>query len=214
MPGCWLGDISLRLAEAGHRVTLLEPSTCLLDSVRDRAEREMPQAVRRPFFHEPARRGPGEPPGQRLRPGHLPRDHRVRGRSACAPLPSSPGSCGRAASSPWSSLNRYGEVARLLLADRDTTAAMSAFERETFPTDLNRGTGYLYSTAGVARPDGAPGLHPRESTACGSSATTWNAPTSTSLIVSPPGGPGGTVGGKEQAFLRMARFIHLIARKD
>ncbi len=44
--GCWAAEVSLRLAAGGHRVTLLEPSACLLRSVEKRAQRELPGGCR------------------------------------------------------------------------------------------------------------------------------------------------------------------------
>ncbi|MHB8781509.1 MAG: methyltransferase domain-containing protein [Candidatus Geothermincolia bacterium] len=41
--GAGLGLTSMRLAEQGHRVTLLEPSVCLLETVAERARTEMPE---------------------------------------------------------------------------------------------------------------------------------------------------------------------------
>ncbi len=41
--GCWTAEVSMRLAARGHRVTVLEPSACLLREVEERAKRQLPE---------------------------------------------------------------------------------------------------------------------------------------------------------------------------
>ena len=211
--GCWMGEISLRLAEAGHRVTLLEPSTCLLDSVQARAEREMPEACSSLSFmnqriedlescqandfdlvicHETI-----EYVDDPLRAFNvITRVLRPRGLLSLV------------------FFNRYGEIANQVLAARDMAAALATFERDTFQTDFNRGTGYLYSTRellGLMEPlgytvEGEYGLRvfcdyldcsDFEQEDCFAAMTNLEERM-----------------GREQAFLHMGRFIHLVARKD
>jgi S-adenosylmethionine-dependent methyltransferase len=211
--GCWMGEVSLRLAAAGHRVTLLEPSTCLLDTVQARAEQEMPQACAGLSFMnqrvedlENHQAGPFdlvichetiEYMDDPLRAFNIiTRVLRPRGLLSLV------------------FLNRFGEVARLLLAERDVAAAASAFERETFPTDLNRGTGYLYSTRellGLMEPLGytAEGEYGLRVFCDYLDCSDFGLKDCFSAMADLEERLG-----KEQAFLHMARFIHLIARKD
>ncbi len=211
--GCWTGEVSLRLASAGHRVTLLEPSTCLLDTVQARAEREMPQACAGLSFMNQRIE---DLESQQAGPFDLVICHETI-EYLDDPL--------RAANIVTRALrprgllslvfrNRYGEVARLLLAEGDAGGAGAAFERETFPTELNRGTGYLYSTRELLRlmeplgysAEGEYGLRvfcDYLDCSCFAQGDCFSAMADLEERL-----------GREEAFLHMARFIHLVARKD
>ncbi len=143
--GCWLAEISLRLAKEGSHVTLLEPSVCLLDSVQKRVEREMPEVCASLSFlnqriedlescqaedfdliicHETI-----EYVDDPLRALNiLTRVLRPRGLLSLV------------------FYNRYGEVAQELLVNQDIQASLEALEKEKFRTDLSKGWGNLYSS--------------------------------------------------------------------
>ncbi len=144
--GCWLAEISLRLAKEGNHVTLLEPSVCLLDNVHQKVEREMPEICASLSFlnqriedlescqsegfdliicHETI-----EYVDDPLRALNiLTRVLRPRGLLSLV------------------FYNRYGEVAHELLVNQDIQASLEALEKEKFQTDLSKGWGNLYSAA-------------------------------------------------------------------
>lgn len=211
--GCWLGDISLRLAEAGHRVTLLEPSTCLLDSVRDHAEREMPRECSSLSFmnqriedletyeandfdlvicHETI-----EYVDDPLRAFDIfTRVLRPRGLLSLV------------------FTNRYGMIAHDILAGHDAGAAMSAFEQDTFTTGLNRGTGRLYSAVeilGLLEPLGyaLEGQYGLRIFGDYMDCSFFDKDECFEDLASLE-----ERAGREEAFRGMGCFIHLVARKD
>jgi S-adenosylmethionine-dependent methyltransferase len=148
--GCWLAEVSLRLASEGHRVTLLEPSSCLLQSVHEQAEREMPQVCNSISYlnkriedleecqvddfdlvicHETIEYV--DDPLRALQ--IITRVLRPRGLLSLV------------------FLNRYGEVIYQLMEKRDIQAAVESFDKERFKTDLHKGWGHLYSCEELCR---------------------------------------------------------------
>lgn len=211
--GCWMGEVSLRLAGEGHRVTLLEPSTCLLDTVQNRAEQEIPQACAGLSFMnqriedlENHQAGPFDLVICHETIEYL--DDPLRAFNVITRVLRPRGLLSLVF------LNRYGEITRRLLAERDMDAARSAFEKDTFPTDLNRGTGYLYSTRellGLMEPlgysvEGEYGLRVFcDYLDCAGFDKEDCFPAMVDLEERL---------GREVAFLHMGRFIHLVAHKD
>jgi S-adenosylmethionine-dependent methyltransferase len=142
--GAGLGETSLRLAANGHRVTLLEPSVCLLETVEAKAQSEMPEREPNLFFlnqriedmedcavegydlilcHETIEFV--DDPLRAL--DIITRAVRPRGLLSLV------------------FLNRYGEVARQALEEGAPAAALESFVKEKFQTDMHSGWGRLYS---------------------------------------------------------------------
>jgi len=148
--GCWTAEVSLRLAAKGHRVTLLEPSSCLLAEVEEKARKEMPREC----------------------PGLSFLNQRIEDLEGCQaerfdliichqtveylddPL--------RAMETVTRALrprgllslvfrNRYGEVAYSALKERDTAAALVALEATSFPSGFGEKPGRLYESEEMMR---------------------------------------------------------------
>ena len=142
--GSGLGELALRFAALGHKVTMLEPQACLLRTAEERAREQLPDRTGLMRFlneriedlesaiddefdliicHETL-----EYVDDPLRAFNvITRVLRPRGTLSLV------------------FLNRYGLVMRHVIVDEDVDAAMDAFEVEEFDTELHDGRGHLYS---------------------------------------------------------------------
>jgi S-adenosylmethionine-dependent methyltransferase len=141
--GSGVGEAALRFAALGHKVTMLEPQVCLLETAQDRARKELPERMADLRFineriedlescdvdefdliicHETI-----EYVDDPLRALNvITRVLRPRGILSLV------------------FLNRYGLIMEKVLREKKVREAMEAFEMEEFPTPLHRGKGHLY----------------------------------------------------------------------
>jgi len=146
--GSGLGEVALRFAALGHKVTMLEPQACLLQTAEERAREQLPdrsglmrflneriedleECIEDEFdlviCHETI-----EYVDDPLRAFNvITRVLRPRGTLSLV------------------FLNRYGLVMRRVIVDENISAAMDAFEVDEFDTSLHRGRGHLYSDAEI-----------------------------------------------------------------
>ncbi len=146
--GSGLGEVTLRFASEGHKVTMLEPQTCLLKTAEERARQQMPDRTGlMRFLNERIENLEGcinedfdlivchetiEYVGDPLRAFNvITRVLRPRGTLSLV------------------FLNRYGLVARKLIVDGNVKEAMEAFDVDEFDTRLHSGRGRLYSDAEI-----------------------------------------------------------------
>ena len=142
--GAGVGETSIRLAEGGHRVTMLEPSMCLLETVEERVREEIPEREPNLTFlnqriedleecdiekydlilcHETI-----EFVDDPLRAFNIiSRAIKPRGMLSLV------------------FLNRYGDVFHQALVEGNTVEAMQSIEKERFKTEMHKGWGRLYS---------------------------------------------------------------------
>ena len=142
--GSGLGDLALRFAALGHRVTMLEPQVCLLRTAEERAREQLPgHGGLMRFLNERIEDLEGsiddefdlitchetiEYVDDPLRAFNvITRVLRPRGTLSLV------------------FLNRYGLVMRKVIVDGDADAAMDTFEVDEFDTELHGGRGHLYS---------------------------------------------------------------------
>lgn len=144
--GSGLGEVALRFAALGHKVTMLEPQACLLQTAEERAREQLPDRTSLMRFlnerienleeclsdefdliicHETI-----EYVDDPLRALNvITRVLRPRGRLSLV------------------FLNRYGLIMEKVIKEGNVREAMDAFEMEEFPTQLHHGRGHLYSDA-------------------------------------------------------------------
>jgi len=142
--GSGLGEVALRFAAIGHKVTMLEPQACLLQTAEERAQLQLPERTGLMRFlneriedleehisdefdliicHETI-----EYVDDPLRAFNvITRVLKPRGRLSLV------------------FMNRYGLVARNVIVDENVKGAMEAFEVDEFDTQLHHGRGRLYS---------------------------------------------------------------------
>lgn len=142
--GSGLGEVALRFAALGHRVTMLEPQACLLRTAEERAREQLPERASFMRFlnerienleecisedfdliicHETI-----EYVDDPLRALNvITRVLRPRGKLSLV------------------FLNRYGLIMEKVILEGNVRLAMEAFEMEEFPTPLHHGRGHLYS---------------------------------------------------------------------
>ncbi len=144
--GSGLGEVALRFAALGHKVTMLEPQACLLQTAEERARLQLPdRASYMRFLNERVENLEGcieedfdlvichetiEYVDDPLRAFNvITRVLRPRGTLSLV------------------FLNRYGLVMRKVIAEGNIREAMDAFDIDEFPTPLHSGRGHLYSDA-------------------------------------------------------------------
>ncbi len=142
--GSGIGEVAMRYSALGHRVTMLEPQACLLETAEERAREELPDHAAGMKFlnqrienleeciseefdliicHETI-----EYVDDPLRAINvMTRVLRPRGMLSLV------------------FLNRYGLIVSKVILEGDVKGALDAFEREDFSTRLHRGHGHLYS---------------------------------------------------------------------
>ncbi|MEW6554716.1 MAG: methyltransferase domain-containing protein [Actinomycetota bacterium] len=142
--GSGLGEVALRFAATGHKVTMLEPQACLLQTAEERAREQLPDRTGLMRFlneriedlecsiedefdlivcHETI-----EYVDDPLRAFNvITRVLKPRGTLSLV------------------FLNRYGLITRKIIVDENVGEAMDSFEVEEFATDLHSGRGHLYS---------------------------------------------------------------------
>lgn len=142
--GSGAGDISLRLARENARVTLLEPSYCLLHTAEERARDQIPTASGSLSFLNKRIEDLGADctAGFELIICHETIEYVDDPLKAINVI--------SAALKPRGILslvflNRYGEVVYHALRDMDPIKAIESFDNETFPSQLHRGWGRLYA---------------------------------------------------------------------
>jgi SAM-dependent methyltransferase len=142
--GSGVGEVALRFAAQGHKVTMLEPQACLLESAEERAREELPErAASLRFLNERIENLEEciseefdliichetieyvDDPLRAL--NVITRVLRPRGMLSLA------------------FLNRYGLIMKRAILDGKVDEAKDTFEREDFATDLHSGHGHLYS---------------------------------------------------------------------
>lgn len=142
--GSGLGEVALRFAALGHRVTMLEPQACLLQTAEERAREQLPErATLLRFLNERIENLEEciseefdliichetieyvDDPLRAL--NVITRVLRPRGRLSLV------------------FLNRYGLIMQKVIMEGNVREAMEAFDMEEFPTQLHRGHGHLYS---------------------------------------------------------------------
>lgn len=146
--GSGLGEVALRFAALGHRVTMLEPQACLLKSAEERAREQLPDRASYLRFlnerienleeciaedfdliicHETI-----EYVDDPLRALNvITKVLRPRGKLSLV------------------FLNRYGFIMEKVIMEGNVRMAMEAFDMEEFPTLLHHGRGHLYSDAEI-----------------------------------------------------------------
>ena len=144
--GSGLGEVALRFAALGHKVTMLEPQACLLQTAEERAKQQLPERTGLMRFlneriedleeciddefdlivcHETI-----EYVDDPLRAFNvITRVLRPRGTLSLV------------------FLNRYGLVMQRVIIDENVKEAMDTFEVDEFSTELHHGHGHLYSDA-------------------------------------------------------------------
>lgn len=144
--GSGLGEVALRFAALGHKVTMLEPQACLLQTAEERAREQLPdrtglmrflneriedleECINEEFdliiCHETI-----EYVDDPLRAFNvITRVLRPRGTLSLL------------------FRNRYGLIANKIIVEENVSAAMDAFEVDEFDTSLHHGRGHLYSDA-------------------------------------------------------------------
>ncbi|NPV58749.1 MAG: methyltransferase domain-containing protein [Actinobacteria bacterium] len=144
--GSGLGEVALRFAALGHKVTMLEPQACLLRTAEERARTQLPdRASYMKFLNERVEDLEGcieedfdlvichetiEYVDDPLRAFNvITRVLRPRGTLSLV------------------FLNRYGLVMRKVIAEGNVQEAMEAFDMDEFTTPLHSGRGHLYSDA-------------------------------------------------------------------
>ncbi len=142
--GAGLGEISMRLAEGGHKVTLLEPSMCLLETVEAHAREQIPEREPNLYFLN-----------QRIEDLEECEQERydlILCHETIEYLDDALGALNiiSRAIKPRGLLslvflNRYGEVAYQALAQGNAQAALASFEKEKFQTEFHSGWGRLYA---------------------------------------------------------------------
>jgi len=146
--GSGLGEVALRFAALGHKVTMLEPQACLLQTAEERAQQQLPDRTGLMRFlneriedleecisdefdlivcHETI-----EYVDDPLRAFNvITRVLRPRGTLSLV------------------FLNRYGLIARKVIVDENVKEAMDTFEVGEFDTQLHHGRGRLYTDAEI-----------------------------------------------------------------
>jgi S-adenosylmethionine-dependent methyltransferase len=146
--GSGLGEVALRFAALGHKVTMLEPQACLLQTAEERAQQQLPDRTGLMRFlneriedleecisdefdlivcHETI-----EYVDDPLRAFNvITRVLRPRGTLSLV------------------FLNRYGLIARKVIVDENVKEAMDTFEVDEFDTQLHHGRGRLYADAEI-----------------------------------------------------------------
>ncbi len=142
--GAGLGETSIRLAEGGHRVTLLEPSMCLLETVEARAKAEIPEQEPNLYFLNQRIEDLEECEQERydLILCHETIEYVDDALSALNIISRAIKPRGLLS---LVFLNRYGEVAHQALAEGSATSALASFEKEKFSTEMHSGWGRLYA---------------------------------------------------------------------
>ncbi len=142
--GSGLGEVALRFAALGHKVTMLEPQACLLQTAEERAREQLPEQSGLMRFlnerienleenisdefdliicHETI-----EYVDDPLKAFNIiTRVLRPRGKLSLV------------------FMNRYGMICRKIIMDGNIGEAMDAFELDEFKTSLHSGRGHLYS---------------------------------------------------------------------
>jgi len=144
--GSGLGEVALRFAALGHKVTMLEPQACLLQTAEERAREQLPERASLLRFlnerienleesltdefdliicHETIEYV--DDPLKAL--NVITRVLRPRGKLSLV------------------FLNRYGLVMEKVVVEGNVKEAVEAFDMEEFPTQLHHGRGHLYSDA-------------------------------------------------------------------
>jgi S-adenosylmethionine-dependent methyltransferase len=142
--GSGLGEVALRFAALGHKVTMLEPQACLLHTAEERAREQLPErATLLRFLNERIENLEEcisddfdliichetieyvDDPLRAL--NVITRVLRPRGRLSLV------------------FLNRYGLIMQKVIMEGNVREAMEAFDMEEFPTQLHHGHGHLYS---------------------------------------------------------------------
>ncbi len=148
--GSGLGEVALRFAALGHKVTMLEPQACLLQTAEERAREQLPDRTGLMRFlnervedlesnikdefdvivcHETI-----EYVDDPLRAFNvITRVLKPRGRLSLV------------------FLNRYGLIMRRIIIDENASGAMDTFEVDEFETTLHDGRGHLYSDAEITK---------------------------------------------------------------
>jgi SAM-dependent methyltransferase len=146
--GSGVGEVALRFAALGHKVTMLEPQACLLSTAEERAKQELPESTGLLRFlneriedleesetdefdviicHETI-----EYVDDVLKAFNvITRVLKPRGIVSLV------------------FLNRYGLILEKVLKEGNVPEAMDSFEVEEFSTPLSRGHGHLYSDAEI-----------------------------------------------------------------
>ncbi|MDD3718926.1 MAG: methyltransferase domain-containing protein [Actinomycetota bacterium] len=146
--GSGLGEVALRFAALGHKVTMLEPQACLLQTAEERAREQLPDRTGLMRFlnerienleecmndefdliicHETI-----EYVDDPLRAFNvITRVLKPRGKLSLL------------------FRNRYGLIAHKIIVEEDVAAAMQTFEVDEFATELHHGRGRLYSDAEI-----------------------------------------------------------------
>jgi S-adenosylmethionine-dependent methyltransferase len=207
--GCWTAEVSLQLTGQGYRVTVLEPSSCLLQEVEERAQRELPAGC----------------------PGLSFLNQRIEDLEGCQDERFDLVLCHQTVEyldDPLRAMeiitrilrprgllslvfrNRYGEAAYAALAERDAAAALAALEATDFSSGFGDKPGRLYAPEELARL-----LEPLGYTFIGEYGLR--------VFADYLSGEGGRQDalieleervGKEPAFRQAGRLVHLVARKD
>jgi len=144
--GSGLGEVALRFAALGHKVTMLEPQACLLETAEERARQQLPESSGLLRFlndrienleeciddefdlivcHETI-----EYVDDPLKAFNvITRVLKPRGTLSLV------------------FMNRYGLIMQKVIEEEDVRGALDAFELDEFETQLHHGRGHLYSDA-------------------------------------------------------------------
>ncbi len=144
--GSGLGEVALRFAALGHKVTMLEPQACLLETAEERARQQLPdRAGLMRFLNE-----------------------RIENLEDCIDDEFDLIVCHETieyVDDPLKAfnvitrvlkprgtlslvfLNRYGLIMRRVIVEENVKEAIDTFEVDEFETQLHRGRGHLYSDA-------------------------------------------------------------------
>lgn len=144
--GSGLGEVAMRFAALGHKVTMLEPQACLLQTAEERAWQQLPDRVSSMRFL----------------------NERIENLEACLQEDFNLIICHETieyVDDPLKALNvitrvlrprgilslvflnRYGLIMEKVISEGNVKEAMEAFDMEEFPTRLHHGRGHLYSDA-------------------------------------------------------------------
>ena len=142
--GAGLGETSIRLAEGGHRVTLLEPSICLLETVEARAKEQIPEQQPNLYFLNQRIEDLEECEQERydLILCHETIEYVDDALGALNIISRAIKPRGLLS---LVFLNRYGEVAHQAVAEGNAQGALASFEKERFQTEMHSGWGRLYA---------------------------------------------------------------------